>query len=139
MVCPPPISAARCAVAAVPVAAVETMVCPVWRSPATCVSQERLTLDTAPVDGRSVGLATTGTIQGGTVNGHACFWVETSDGTAVSLVWPEGATAASEPLRVEDRDGVTIASVGDEGTKLGGIPSDEPGGHASTTRFIIAP
>lgn len=106
---------------------------------AGCVSQERLTLDTAPVDGRSVGLATTGTIQVETVNGHACFWVETSDGTAVSLVWPEGATAASEPLRVEDRDGVTIASVGDEGTKLGGIPSDEPGCHASTTRFIIAP
>lgn len=106
---------------------------------AGCVSQERLTLDTAPADGRSVGLAATGIIQGEAVDGHACFWVETSDGTAVSLVWPEGATAASDPLRVEDRDGVTIASVGDEGTKLGGIPSDAPGCHASTTRFIVAP
>lgn len=102
-----------------------------------CAGQAALTLDTATTAGRSVGLVADGPIQGEVVDGHACFWVTNPDGATFSLVWPEGAAAKPDPLRVEDRDGLTIATVGDEPSGLAGAPAEEPGCHMDTPRFVI--
>lgn len=61
-----------------------------------------------------------GRLQSRLVDGHACFWFEALDGTIVSIVWPRGSIARTDPLRVLSGDGDPLAVTADTGLSFGG-------------------
>jgi hypothetical protein len=61
-----------------------------------------------------------GPLQSRLVDGHACFWFEALDGTVVSIVWPRGSVARTDPLRVLTGDGDPLAVTADTGLSFGG-------------------
>lgn len=52
--------------------------------------------------------------------GRACFWFVAVNGTEVSIVWPAGWTARSDPLRMLNGAGEVIATTGDVGLSFSG-------------------
>lgn len=55
-----------------------------------------------------------------------CVWLESDDGRVVSALWPYGHYLATDPIRVIDRDGNVVASVGDTLDLGGGLTADRP-------------
>ena len=55
-----------------------------------------------------------------------CLHLELEDGKTVSVLWPHGYSARSDPLRLIDPEGATVATVGDEIRLSGGAVDDRP-------------
>ena len=117
--------------------------------PATAVSgqstAEGLPLATlAP--GRTPGDARfEGTLGGGATSGTACFWVSAPGlGVRTALVWPNGFSAAADPLALLGPDGQVLAQPGDSVVLGGGgppvgatpAPAQDPCGLGSV--FLVA-
>lgn len=86
---------------------------------------DRVAVDVADTLGaNSMTISAPGPLRSRLGDGRACFWFVAVDGTEVSIVWPAGSTARSEPLRVLDGDGEVIASSGDVGLSFSGSFSE---------------
>jgi hypothetical protein len=110
----------------------------VWVGGAGCSGNRAVALDTAAPAGRAAGLAAQGDLMGEVADGKACFWVVSESGETVSLVWPVGAVAKTDPLRVEDAGGWVIATVGDAVNPLwGGVFEQQSGCRDGGGRFVL--
>lgn len=73
---------------------------------------EAPSLDTSPLDRAARTYVLVGTVRGEVSGGKACFWVESAEGHATALLWPEGYRVERGPLRVLDADGAEVVREG---------------------------
>lgn len=99
-----------------------------------------VTLDTADTPmTNQMALEVAGPLRSRVTNGHACFWFVGEDGSTISILWPHGSTAATDPLRVLDADGEVLATSGVRGLALtGAFVEDRPGCAGSESRLFAA-
>jgi hypothetical protein len=78
-------------------------------------------------------------LQSSVAGDRACFWFRASDGSDVSLTWPAGSSAHTDPLRVLDRDGHVIATTGDTGLSFtGSFLEGRAGCSGSDSKLFVA-
>lgn len=92
-------------------------------------AEARVAIPTQPPepDGEHADGSTAGELDGdGDLDG-GCLWIVEGDGTAVSVRWPPGWSAAFDPPRLLDESGHVVAGQGEEVVLAGGFSPALPG------------
>lgn len=109
-----------------------------------CASSQSLAVDVAESDEVDLlVLFRLPELFGEVAEGRACFWGRI-EGREIALVWPPGAVAKSDPLRVLGSDGKELARVGKPvamGGKLGvtTLRPCRPGAEVYLVREVVHP
>ncbi len=100
---------------------------------------EQLSVDTADVPpARLIEIDAPGPVEAVLSGGKACFWFRAADQSLISLVWPAGSTARSDPSRVLDRAGRVLVTRGDTGLSFSGsLPEGRPGCVGPDSRTLV--